>query len=237
MKKASVFLCLFISSTLGAQGFPVDTSRFLNLGFSIGKPHQIAYPTDNNSGYYLTNGDFFDFKTFNIAISGEWIKRKGLGYGLQLGFRQFYLPYSEEKDQSPFEDYEDGFAAQTIFLTPLLVYSLHHSDESMWNLSFGSEVHFSLGEEEFLTDRGTFFVDPASAFVLLRLGTEIQWRVTSNVFAGFYFNITQGLSEIGSLSLAEPGVFEVNRLGEYYGTGFEIGLRFNLCYRCMISSN
>lgn len=224
-----LFLLLCFPLVLSAQ--KSDSVRYSNIGFSLGSPQQFAYPADNSSGYYLTNGPLFYSKSYNFAFSGQWYRANSWGFSLELGLRQYFAAFRESKGQSTLNgSYKGDFQARSGYAAPLLMYNVLAGNSAWFNLLAGAELHASFGATAYQYEQGTFFFDPASGYVLLRLGTEYTRRINSDLQGSVYFNLTQGLDETATLSLAADTGFEAEHLGSYWGTGFEFGIRLSICW-------
>ena len=210
-----------------------DSVRYSSIGFSIGNPHQIAYPTDNSQAYYLTNGPLFYTNSYTFAFSGQWYRPNRWGFGLDVGLRQYFAVFRESRGQALFGGkYRGDFQSRSGYIAPHLIYNRQLSEADVLNFSLGAEVHASFGATAYQYEQGTFFLDPASGFVLARLGIEYSRKLSHDFRGSFYLNLTQGLDETATLSLAEDTGFEAEHLGSYWGTGFEFGVRVSVCWAC-----
>lgn len=227
------YLLLLLSFPLVLSAQKSDSVRYSNIGFSLGGPQQLAYPADNSSGYYLTNGPLFYTKSYNFAFSGQWYRANSWGFGLELGLRQYFAAFRESKGQSTFNgNYQGDFQTRSGYVAPLLMYNLLLGEAGWLNFSTGAELHASFGASAYQYEQGTFFFDPASGYVLMRLGLEYGRKINTDLNGSVYLNLTQGLDETATLSLAEDTGFEAEHLGSYWGTGFEVGIRLSICWEC-----
>lgn len=232
-KSYSLFIvalwCALFCANIYGQENPRDSTRFFSLGLSVGTPHQVAYPADNPSDFFLTNSALLSFETYRFALHSHFIKTNGLGYGLDFGYQKFFMAVRDEPTQAFFNGkYSGEFSYGSFFLTPQVIYNFQQKHGNLFNLHAGTEIHVTTGPAEYTFNSGTFFVDPNSSFVLLRLGLEYQKKLGENFWAGLYLNLTQGVTDIAVLNYAQANSFDVSNLGSYKGTGFEFGVRVSL---------
>lgn len=235
MNKLLFLLCL-ASISVSGQTSPdsLTPPRLFNIGFKAGPSLEVAKATDNPMGLYASDHGLFELRSYNLAVDAQLFRLNGVGLALEAGFRKNQGDFSSTKGSRIFSGKGfSGFTRSSVYAKPSFLYN--HMLGERWILLglAGAEFHKNLdaGVQELYG--GNYRYESADFYTNLSGGLEIRTWLNESLGLSFYANYLYGLHTTAEVyRLAEDESGEFTKLGEYNGTGLDLGFRVSVCFTC-----
>lgn len=230
-----MILFLAVFSAKGQN--PADSigpPRLLNIGLKAGPSPEFAQTTDNPIGLYASDHGLLELKSFNLAIDAQLFSVNGVGGALETGFRKNQGDFSSSKKSRLFQGKGyAGFSRSSIYLKPSFLYNKKLGEAWILMAFAGAEFHKNLDAGiQYLYDEN-YRYESVGYYSTLSGGLEVRTWLDKGFGLSFYANYLYGLSTTAEMyRLAEGESGDFIKLGEYSGSGLDLGFRVSYCLSC-----
>jgi hypothetical protein len=196
-------------------------------------PHLFSVANENPSGLYISSQTWGSFKANDIAVSAQLEKVNGLGFGIELGFRQQAAAFAYTKKQQVLTNESFGeFFSNSFYLAPGLVHSFRPRESVTLNVYSSVELHFTFRNTQKTGKSGSYEFRQEPFFTQPKLGFEARKQLKEAFWAALFFEVSHAINPISTLTRKDPEG-NISNFGHFNGAGFNLGLRLSLCWACL----
>lgn len=235
MKHFFLLLCLCtLSVSAQKTADSLSASRLFNIGLKAGPAVEFAQASENSLGIYASDHGLFELRSYDLALDAQLYQLNGIGAALEAGFRKNQGDFAPHQHSRIFrgEGY-NGFSRRSVYLKPSFLYNRMLGERWLLMTLAGAEFHKNLDSgTRYLYGHNYRYASP-QYYTNLSGGLEVKTWLNQSLGLSFYANYLYGLNTTAEVyRVAEDESGDYIKLGEYNGTGLDLGFRVSLCLSC-----